>query len=133
VSIQIYLQAARCRPRLVSAALADDVWPSQNVGEVAGPENSAMEVCSGRALAASRDSRPVDVTPTPWTSEHTSTTVYSLYDTMCEFQLYNGNTKVTLYKVEHLAAQSATRDVTQPIRAQRGKQWTNQCADTRYP
>jgi hypothetical protein len=43
--------------------------------------------------------------------------------------------KVSLYKVEHVAAQSAAApcDVTQPIRAQRRKQWTNQCADTRAP
>jgi hypothetical protein len=37
-----------------------------------------------------------------------------------------GYTKVTPHKVERIAAQPATRDVTQPIRTQRGKLQTNQ-------
>jgi hypothetical protein len=40
--------------------------------------------------------------------------------------------KVTPHKVERIAAQPATCDATQPIRAQRGKLLTNQWADTRY-
>jgi hypothetical protein len=50
-----------------------------------------------------------------------------------QLQVHTFVIKVTLHKVEYIAAQSAPRDVTQTIRAQRGKQCTNQCADTRTP